>query len=109
MKKTNISRREFLKNAGLVVGGTVAGTSLLGLPGCATGPAAGTPPARGFQFEPETLGLTPGASTAEINVTWYAGEGAGGTSRIRLFNEGGALLQTVEGTAGGASAGKLSH
>jgi hypothetical protein len=55
------------------------------------------------------LGLTPGATTAEINLTWYARGGLGGTSQIRLFNEGGTLLQTVQGTAEGASAGKLTH
>jgi hypothetical protein len=110
MEKTKITRREFLKNAGIVAGATVAGTSLLGLSGCATGPtAAVTPPVKGLQFEPETLGLTPGASTAEINFTWYAKGGLGGTSQVRLFDEGGTLLQTVQGSAGGASAGKLTH
>jgi phosphodiesterase/alkaline phosphatase D-like protein len=107
MEKTKISRREFLKNAGIVAGAAAAGTGIPGLAGCASGPGAALE--RGLQFEPETLGLTPGATTAELNVTWYAKGGAGGTSLLRLFDQGGRLLQTARGSASGASAGKLTH
>jgi hypothetical protein len=40
MAKNNISRREFLKNAGVVVGGAAVGGSLLGLSGCSTVPSS---------------------------------------------------------------------
>jgi hypothetical protein len=109
MEKTKISRRDFLKSAGIVAGGAVAGTSLLGLSACASGPAAVPPLEKGLQFEPETLGLTPGATTAEINFTWYAKGGLGDTSQVRLFNEGGKLLQTAQGSTSDATAGKLTH
>ena len=36
MSKKKVSRREFLKNAGAVVGGAAVGTSLMGLSSCAT-------------------------------------------------------------------------
>ena len=36
MSKEKVSRRDFLKNAGAVVGGAAVGTSLMGLSGCAT-------------------------------------------------------------------------
>ncbi|MDR0457143.1 MAG: metallophosphoesterase family protein [Treponema sp.] len=64
---------------------------------------------KGAQFMPETLGLVPGASAAELNFTWYADAGSGDVSQLRLFNEQGKLVKTVNGTANPASEGKVSH
>jgi hypothetical protein len=114
MQKKNISRRAFLKSAGAVVGGAAVGTGLAGLSGCAGASAAvanGADAALvwGTQFEAEALGLTPGATTAELNLAWYADAASGDVSQVRLFDGRGRLLRTARGTASPASTGKTSH
>ena len=42
MEQNDISRREFLKSAGVVAGGVVMASSLMGMSGCATSGAGAT-------------------------------------------------------------------
>ena len=49
MEQNKISRREFMKGAGVLVGGAVVGTSLLGLSGCATTGAGVSSGYEGFE------------------------------------------------------------
>jgi len=61
MEQTKISRRQFLKSTGAVVGGAVVGTSLMGFSGCATagaGAAGWVPPhnANSPIFQPTRIG-----------------------------------------------------
>jgi len=54
------------------------------------------------------LALTPGATTAELNLAWYSGT-EGTKTAVRLFNASGALVNTVTGTTGSATTGKRWH
>jgi hypothetical protein len=62
---------------------------------------------RGVQFAPETLGLSPGVTTAEINLCWYANSGSG-SSLVRFIDESGKMIQ-AEGTVISASESKSAH
>ena len=64
---------------------------------------------RGIQFEPETLGLTPGSATSDVNLNWYSGSGDGNSSLLRLFDESGNLIKSIEGNIIPASTGKTAH
>jgi len=63
---------------------------------------------KGIEFVPEMLGLTPGATTAEVNFAWYSGTGSGEKSFVRVFEKN-ALVSTEKGISGGASEGKYFH
>jgi len=73
MEKSKISRREFLKKTGAVVGGAAVGTSLIGLTGCATtGVAAGfeggVPSKWDFSTEVAIVGLGGAGAAAAIEA-----------------------------------------
>ena len=57
------------------------------------------------QFEPETLGLTPGATAVDVNLNWYANAGGGDTALARFIDEKGNVVTAV-GTVSPASKGK---
>jgi len=61
---------------------------------------------QGFQFKPETLGLTPGSTTAELCLNWY---GRGNVSLVRFFDRKGTLVTTAQGSVSPASKGKMAH
>ena len=63
---------------------------------------------RGVQFAPQTLGLTPGSNTAEININWYSNTGGGNVSLARFVDDSGKMI-TAEGTVSPASEGKSAH
>ena len=71
-----------------------------------TGACSGYQVIRGVQFEPETLGLTPGSTSKELNLNWY---GNGDVSQVRFFNEKGVLVTTALGTVIPVSEGKSAH
>jgi len=58
------------------------------------------------EFVPETLGIVPGSTVAELNFAWYSGEGE--KSFVRIF-EAGKLMATERGISGAASEGKYFH
>ena len=64
---------------------------------------------RGIQFEPETLGLSPGSSAADLNIDWYANTGRGNVSQVRIFDTKGTLITTASGMVINASQGKVAH
>jgi hypothetical protein len=92
----------FKKQTALVLG-------FLVLAGVCVWAQAFTPVQWGIQFECETLGLVPGSTAADLNLTWYANTGSGNVSQVRIFNEQGGLVKTVSGTVSPASQGKISH
>lgn len=66
--------------------------------------------------EAETLTLTPGKTTSEINITWYGNEADGNSGRIKYAQrkavKGGSLpadAQSVNTAGIEASKGKISH
>ena len=62
------------------------------------------------QFEPEMLGLTPGSTTADLNLNWYATVKSGNVSQVRFFDEKGLVsAQAYQGTVSPASKGKAAH
>ena len=63
---------------------------------------------RGIQFAPETLGLTPGSTAADINLNWYSDTGNGNVALARFINESGRVI-SAEGTVIPASEGKSAH
>jgi hypothetical protein len=62
-------------------------------------------------IEAEKLGLTPGSTTASLNLAWYSDIGSENEgSHVRLFNaEGDILSTTSDGIYAAAVAGKLFH
>ncbi len=61
-------------------------------------------------FEPEMLGLVPGATIAELRFTWYSDEGsANNKTFVQIFDANGSLVKEAEGISGKASTGKLYH
>ena len=70
------------------------------------GACAGSQVNKGIQFEPETLGLTPGTSASDLNLNWY---GSGDVSQVRFFNEKGTLATTAQGTVSTLPGGRQAH
>jgi succinate dehydrogenase/fumarate reductase flavoprotein subunit len=90
MNKDQISRRDFLKNAGAVVGGTVVGTSLMGLSGCATTGASGVS-AQDVKWDRVT----------DVVVVGFGGAGA--ATAITAHDEGAEVLVLEKTETGGGN------
>lgn len=60
-------------------------------------------------FEPETLYLAPGSTSADINLSWYADAKNGSVTQVRFFDENGNVAAEALGTVGPASKGKEAH
>jgi len=58
-------------------------------------------------FEAEMLGLVPGPTTAELNLTWYSDTNA--KPSVRIFDENDKLLKTWQGNSGESSEKKHWH
>jgi len=70
----------------------------------------------GTRFEPEMLGLTPGATTANLNLNWISTSTNcsststdDGKTLVRLFNASGSLVNTFTGTTAKGPTGKCAH
>ena len=67
----------------------------------------------GTQFTPDTLGLTPGNDTTEINLNWYSPGAVGGKSAqvrfIRGTREAGTLLKEATGNVNAAGTANTAH
>ncbi|MCL2183763.1 MAG: metallophosphoesterase [Chitinispirillia bacterium] len=68
----------------------------------AEGAGAHAPVDEGTPFAPKTLGLSPGATNAEMRFNWYAAQGVT-KSWVRLFR-GGSLVSVTAGTSGAVRA-----
>ncbi|MCL2759405.1 MAG: metallophosphoesterase family protein [Treponema sp.] len=67
-------------------------------------------------FEAETLTLTPGSNTSEINITWYGNTADGNSGSVKFAVNSSVRngnfpvnVQTVTATGTSASEGKVSH
>jgi len=70
----------------------------------------------GTRFTPEMLGLTPGATTANLNLNWIStstncssSSTDDGKTLVRLFNASGSLVNTFTGTTAKGPSGKCVH
>jgi len=70
----------------------------------------------GTRFTPEMLGLTPGATTANLNLNWISTSANcsssstdDGKTLVRLFNASGSLVNTFTGTTAKGPSGKCVH
>jgi len=70
----------------------------------------------GTRFAPDMHGLTPGATTASVNLNWFStSDNCSSTSTndgktlVRLFNATGGLVGTFTGTAAKGPTGKCVH
>jgi len=70
----------------------------------------------GTRFTPEMLGLTPGATTANLNLNWISTSTNcsststdDGKTLVRLFNATGGLVNTFTGTTAKGPTGKCAH
>ena len=63
---------------------------------------------KGTEFKPEMLGLTPGSTTADVNINWYSNSDED-ESVVRLFDAEGEFVRLIFGRTGVASAGKGYH
>ena len=70
----------------------------------------------GTRFVPEMLGLTPGATTANLNLNWFSTSTNcsststdDGKTLVRLFNASGSLVNTFTGTTAKGPSGKCVH
>ncbi len=79
---------------------TVAGSSSSGSGGSLS---------NGTRFTPEMLGLTPGATTASVNLNWISDRNTNGKTEVRLLNASGGLVKTFTGTVANATTGKSHH
>jgi len=75
---------------------------------CVSSQATNVTLERGVQFAPETMGLTPGSTTADINLSWYSDNVGGNASLARFVDEGGQIISAA-GTVIPASKGKSAH
>jgi len=120
--KDIINRRRFLKIGGIGAAGA-AGIAAIGCGDSKTteppsnnnpgGPPGSGIPAldvdRGVPFTPETLVLTPGSTTEEINLNWYSDDAAGLTSSMARFIDDENQVITGSGVISPASTGKRFH
>ncbi|GBU25626.1 hypothetical protein R83H12_02280 [Fibrobacteria bacterium R8-3-H12] len=79
---------------------TIAGSSSSGSGGSLS---------NGTRFTPEMLGLTPGATTASVNLNWISDRNTNGKTEVRLLNSSGGLVKTFTGTVANATTGKSHH
>ena len=63
----------------------------------------------GTRFTPDMLGLTPGATTASVNLNWISDRITNNTTQVRLLNASGGLVKTFTGTVANATTGKSHH
>ena len=64
----------------------------------------------GTRFTPDMLGLTPGTTTASVNLNWISERGTStNKTEVRLLNANGGLVKTFTGTVANATTGKSHH
>jgi len=70
----------------------------------------------GKRFDPDMHGLTPGATTASVNLNWFSTSTNcsststdDGKTLVRLFNATGGLVNTFTGTTAKGPTGKCAH
>jgi hypothetical protein len=64
----------------------------------------------GTKFAPEMHGLTPGATTASVNLNWISDRNSSNSkTEVRLLNATGGLVKTFTGTTANAATGKSHH
>ena len=74
-----------------------------------SGACAQTPHNPGIQYDPEALGLSPGASALDINLNWLSDAQSGDITLARFFDERGRLVSTTEGTVNSAGKNETVH
>ena len=63
----------------------------------------------GVQFEASCLGLTPGSTTEELYLNWYAETGTGNVTQVRFIDDNNNIIVSTNGTVTAASAGYVAH